>query len=176
MATIDVSALNRQGKVFHTANVSTKAFSVSATIITGLILFNPLGSGVKGIILDWGISYVTSPTGMNSHGIAVVAQGTTLPASTGVSTLSTTPGGASADGANKPSIIQAFDAATLLTATVRRWTGGAAFGDATGANPYNSMDRVDGSIIMVPGTAIAIQSLIALAGAVASITWAELPV
>jgi hypothetical protein len=176
MATIDVAALNRQGKVFHTANVSTKAFSVSTTAFTGLILFNPLGSGVKGIIIDWGLSYVTAPTTINSSGLAFATQGTTLPSSTANTTLNALTGLA-ADGSGKPSQIQNFDVATLVTAVVRRWSGGAAFGDASGVNPYTRIDRVDGSLIIVPGVAVAIQTLTnALVGAVASITWAELPV
>lgn len=175
MATIDVTALNRQGKVFHVANVSTKAFSVSTTVFTGLILFNPLGSGVRGVIIDWGLSYVTSPATINSSGLAFVNQGTTLPSSTGTTTLNATTGLA-ADGSGKPSIIQPFDAATLLAAVVRRWKGGTAFGDATSVAPYNGIDRVDGSLIFNPGVAVAVQTLTnALAGAVASITWAEVP-
>jgi hypothetical protein len=174
MATIDVSALNRQGKVFNVANVSTKAFSVSATVFTGLILFNPIGSGVKGVIIDWGLSYVTSPATINNSGLAIVTQ-PTAPTSTGTSTLSSTLGTA-ADGSGKLSIIQPFDAATLLTATVRRWSFGTAFGSAAAVSNYMGIDRVDGSFVMVPGTAVAVQTLTnALVGAVASITWAELP-
>ncbi len=176
MATIDVAALNRQGKVFHAANVSTKAFSVSATVFTGLILFNPLGSGVKAVIIDWGLSYVTSPATINNSGLAIAPQGTTLPASTGTSTLNSATALA-ADGSGKVGQLQPFDAATLVTATVRRWTGGTAFGSAAGVSTYQGIDRVDGSLIIVPGVAIAVQTLTnALVGAVASITWAELPV
>jgi hypothetical protein len=176
MATIDVAALNRQGKVFHVANVSTKAFSVSTTVFTGLILFNPLGSGVKAVIIDFGLSYVTSPATINSTGLAVVNQGTVLPSSTGTSTLSSTTG-VSADGSGGLSKIQPFDAATLVAATVRRWHGGCAFGDASAVAAYYGQNRVDGSYLIVPGVAVAIQTLTnALVGAVASFTWAELPV
>lgn len=176
MATIDVASLNRQGKVFHAANVSTKAFSVSATVFTGLILFNPLGSGVKAVIIDWGLSYVTSPATINNSGLAVVNQGTILPSSTGTSTLNSASALAS-DGSGKVGQVQPFDAATLLTAVVRRWKGGCTFGDASSVAVYNALDRIDGSLIIAPGVAVAVQTLTnALVGAVASITWAELPV
>ena len=79
MASIDVASLNRQGKVFVGANVSAKSVIAVTTAMTGLILFNPPGSGVKVVIIDTGFVYTTAPAALHNIGVAVAVPQTVAP-------------------------------------------------------------------------------------------------
>lgn len=169
MATLNVSDLNRQGKVFVGANVSAKSVIAVTTAMTGLILWNPIGSNKKLIIIDWGFVYTTGPTAVTQLGLAVMVSNNTIPTSLTVAGRSAI----SADGAgNIPSGI-VWDAATLPVAPVAvRWADGSC---GTAVTTANTLDRVDGSVILVPGAAVALTTVTTTAVGMGSITWAEVP-
>jgi hypothetical protein len=172
MATLNVADLNRQGKVFVAANASAKTVSVVGTAMTGLILFNPIGSGKKAIIVDAGFVYTTAPVANTAVGLATVNQGSVALTGTGVSTLSSTQ--FAADSASGNGAVQVFDAATVLAVTAKRWIGqDLATGSTSNAVFY---DRVDGSLVLAPGTLLAFCSLVTAAVGAAHITWAEVNV
>ncbi len=170
MATINVSDLNRQGKVFVAANVSTKNFVAVSTTATGLMVYNPFGSGVKVVLIDASFQYVTGPTAVTQVGIAVMNSNTAVPTSLTVSGRSAV----AADGSgNVPKAI-AWDAATLPAAPVAvRWSFGSC---GTAVTTAALVDRIDGSIILVPGALAILCGLTTTAAGVGAFTWTEVPV
>lgn len=170
MATLNVADLNRQGKVFTGANVSAKSVIAVTTAMTGLIIYNPVGSGVKGILIDAGFAYTTAPAALHNLGIALMAYNTAVPTSL---TAAGSPA-ASADGAGNVGKLIAYDAATLPVAPVaRRWSFGVL---GTGSvQPTQFMDRIDGSLILVPGSAACLTVVTTTAVGMGHFTWAEVP-
>lgn len=172
MATLNVADLNRQGKVFVGANVSAKSVIAVTTSMTGLILYNPFGSPVKLVLVDYGFSWTTAPVAVHNLGLGMTVSTTTVPTSLTVAGRSAI----SADGAgNVPNAI-VWDAATLAVAPVAvRWNGGAVYGTGVGESPYTSVDRVDGSIVVVPGATVCLIALTTTAVGVGHFTWIEVP-
>ncbi len=178
MATLNVADLNRQGKVFHSANAAAATVSVVGTGMTGLILFNQVGSGKKVILIDAGFVWTTVPAADQVVGIGVspIGIGTipiTLTAVTAVS----------ADGAGNNPTAFVWSAATFAasaTPVARRWFCNALWQQTVGANLETiqasvNQDRVDGSIILVPGAGAMLIALTTAAVGMGSFTWAELP-
>ncbi len=173
MATLNVADLNRQGKVFIAGNVSVKSVIAVAAATTGLAVYNPVGSGVKLVLIDVGFSWTTVPGAVHNLGIGLVASSSTAPSSL---TAAGSPA-RRADGSGQTGAGIAYDAATFASAPVAaRWFGGAAWGTSVGVSPYNMIDRVDGSIVVVPGAAMALIALTTTALGVGHMTWAELPI
>ncbi len=170
MATLNVSDLNRQGKVFTGANVSAKNVVAVSTTATGLILWNPPGSTKKFILIDTGFVYTTAPAALHNLGVAIMAASNVLP--TGL-TVAGSPA-ACADGSGITGSGIVWDAATLPVAPVaRRWFAGTY---ATGStSPYQANDRIDGSLILVPGAAAVLTVVTTTAVGMGHFTWAEVP-
>lgn len=170
MATLNVADLNRQGRVFVAANVSAKNHIAVTTVMTGLILWNPPSSRVKVVMIDWGFVYTTAPAAVHNLGLAQATATTVLP-------TSLTPAGrtaTSADGSGNVGQAVAYDAATLNAAPVAvRWSFGLSTAAASVVEGFN--DRLDGSLVLVPGAALTTAVVTTTAVGMASFTWAEIP-
>lgn len=173
MATLNVADLNRQGKVFVAGNVSAKSHIAVTTAMTGLILWNPPGSPVKVVLVDFSFSWTTAPVAVHNIGLAVAVSTNVLPTSLTVAGRSAI----AADGSGNIPVAVAWDAATLVAAPVaQRWPFGAAWiTTGSGVNPTNFVDRVDGSLVLVPGAAVMSCGLTTTAVGVAAMTWIEVP-
>ncbi len=171
MATLNVADLNRQGKVFVAANVSAKSVIAVTTSMTGLIVWNPPGSGVKLVMIDAGFAYTTAPAALHNIGIAMMTSNNAVPTSLTVSGRSAT----AADGSGNVGKAVAWDAATLPAAPVAvRWMWGTM---ATGSVGFAGMsERLDGSLVVAPGAAICLTVVTTTAVGMGSFTWAEVPV
>ena len=170
MATLNVADLNRQGRVFVGANVSAKSVIAVTTAMTGLILWNPTGSGRKLVLIDTGFAYTTAPGALHNIGVAMMASNNAVPTSLTVSGRSAV----AADGSGNVGVGVTWDAATLPAAPVAvRWFGGTM---ATGSvSPYQLNDRIDGSLILVPGAAACLTVVTTTAVGMGHFTWAEVP-
>lgn len=170
MATLNVSDLNRQGKVFTAANAAAGSFIAVAATQTNLNLYNPLGSGVKLVLIEVGFSWTTVPAAVHNLGLGMFTNAAALP--TGITQI-----GVAADGSANVPKGQATASIVLSAApTARRWFGGAAWASSVTVGPYSMIDRVDGSIILVPGASVSIIGLTTTAVGVGSFQWAELPI
>ena len=172
MSNLDVASYNRQGKVFVASNVSAKSVVAVATVMTGLILYNPASSNKKAILVDAGFAWTTVPIAVNNIGIALAKPNPTVPINLTVA------GGAatSADGLGNAGAVIAYDAATLAVAPVAlRWFGGAAWASAASVSPYNILDHVDGSIVLAPGVVACLTVVTTTAVGLGSFTWIEVP-
>ena len=154
MSNIDTIAYARAGKMFTCSNVSAKIVTVVGTVMTGLVLSNPVGSGKYLSFMTAGFSHSTALSSISSIGIAISPVQPTVPASV-------TAGGAvikSATGAAGTSVADTYDAATLgVACVVARWM----FGDAwitagTGIFPYTFIDKIDGELGLMPGASAAL--------------------
>ena len=171
MATLNVADLNRQGKVYVGANVSAKSVVAVSTTATGLILYNPFGSGRKLALVDAGFVYTTATAALHNLGMAVMPTSQTVPTGLTVAGRSAI----AADGSGGTGVGIVWDAATLPVAPVAvRWFGGT---NATGSSSmYQFNDRIDGSIVLVPGSALVLTVVTTTAIGMGHFTWAEYPV
>ncbi len=167
MATLNVADLNRQGKVFVGGNVSSKSMVAVSTTATGLILWNPVGSGKKLVLIDMSFQYVTGPTAVTQVGIAIQQASQVIPTGLTVAGRSAV----AADGSGNLPVGIVWDAATLPVAPVMaRWSFGSC---GTAVTTANLVDRIDGSLVLVPGSAAVVAALTTTAAGVAAFTWAE---
>jgi hypothetical protein len=153
MSNIDTVAYSRAGRVYTATNVSAKILTVVGTAMTGLILYNPVGSGKLLSFLTAGFSWGTVSPSAQSIGIAISPTTITVP-------TSNTAGSAiikSATGASLSSVASAWDTSTLGTACIAaRWFGGAQWvTGGTGQFPYMLVDKIDGELGLIPGAAAA---------------------
>ena len=171
----DIASYNRQGLVFTAANTAAKSVIAVTTAMTGVILYNPAGSGKKLVLLHAGWVWTTAPAAVHNIGIALASPNVTVPA-----TLTAIGSGVlAADGSGNSgaSVARAYDAATLPVAPVAvRWFGGAAFsGTAATTGPFSMVDYVDGAIVLVPGATMTFAAVTTTAVGMGSVTWIEVP-
>lgn len=167
MATLNAADLNRQGAVFVGANVSAKSVIAVTTAMTGLILWNPPSSGKKLVLIDVGFAYTTAPGAIHNLGLAMQAATTVLPTTLTVAGRSAT----AADGSGNVGAGIVWDAATVVTPVAVRWFNGTL---ATGGvGNYSAIDRVDGSVVVVPGAAVMLAVVTTTAVGMGHFTWAE---
>ena len=175
MASLDVAGYNRKGQVFTAANISAKSVIAVTTAMTGVILYNPAGSNKKLVIVDAGWEWTTAPAAVHNIGMALAAPHVTVPSSlTAIGS-----GVLAADGSGNAgaSVARAYDAATLPVAPViQRWSFGATYGSGVGESPAMLLDRIDGSLILVPGAVLTFAAVTTTAVGMGSLTWIEVPV
>lgn len=170
---IDISSYSRAGQVFSAANVAAKSVIAVTAAMTGVILYNPIGSGKKLVVVHAGFAWTTAPAAVHNIGLALMATNATVP-----TTLTAIGSGVVAtDGSGNAGVAKAWDAATLPAAPVAiRWFGGAAFSTGASIGPYSIADFVDGAIAVIPGAAVCLTVVTTTAVGLGSITWAEVPV
>lgn len=175
MSSLDVASYNRQGKVFCAANVAAKSVIAVTTSMTGVILYNPAGSGKKFIIVDAGWAWTTVPGAVHNIGMALAAPNVTVP-----TTLTAIGSGVlAADGSGNAgnSVARAYDAAALPVAPVmQRLSFGAAWGTSVGVSPHMLQDKIDGALILVPGAVLTFAAVTTTAVGLGSLTWIEVNV
>lgn len=152
MSNIDIIGYAKSNRTFTASNVSAKIVTVVGTAMTGLILYNPIGSGKYLSLLSAGFSLTTALGSISSIGVAISPAQPLVPSSltVGSAVIKSATGGA-----NAASVAQTWDTATLGVACVtQRWfaglnwiTGGA------GQSPYQFSDKIDGELGLMPGAA-----------------------
>ncbi len=172
---MDISNYTRLNQTFTAANVSSRNVIAVTTAMTGLIIYNPIGSGKNVIFTDLSFAWVTAPAAVHNLGFATAAPSTTVPATVTLAGSPTAVANGSGNAGN--SVTLAYDAATLPVAPViRRILGGAVFGSAVGVSPYTLMDHVDGAIMLMPGAVGCFAAVTTTMAGMCSATWIEVPV
>lgn len=175
MSGINIADYNRRGQVFVAANTAAKSVIAVTTSMTGVVLYNPLGSNKKLVILHAGWVWTTAPAAVHNIGLALAATQAVVPTSltaigSGVLT-------ADGSGGSGTSVGKAYDAATLAVAPVIvRWSFGATYGSGVGESPAALIDYVEGALVVVPGAALTFAAVTTTAVGMGSISWAEVPV
>ncbi len=169
MATMNVSDLNRQGKVFQTANVAAVSALAVSTTMTGLILCNPFGSGKKLSIIDWSWVWTTAGAAAHQVGLALGFSPTQVTHTTPIIIY-----GADGSGVSTTSVARADSSSTLpVVAVAQRWIGGSL---GAAVSPYQVQDHCEGAVVLVPGAYCHITSVTTTMVGMGSFTWAEYPV
>ena len=172
---MDLASYNRLGQVFCAANASAKSVIAVTAAMTGLILYNPVGSNRYALIQDVGFVWTTAPGAVHNLGIALMAASTAAP--TALTAIGSGVLCANGQGNRGASLMQAYDAATLPAAPVAvRWFGGAVYGSGVGESPYRMIDMLEGGLMLVPGSALALTVVTTTAVGMGSVTWVEVPV
>ncbi len=174
MSNLDIASYNRKGQVFAAANVSAKSVIAVTTSMTGVILYNPIGSGKKLVLVDAGFVWTTAPAAVHNIGIALAAPNAAAPG-----TLTAIGSGVLlADGTGNAgtAVGRAYDAAALAVAPVIvRWMGGGVYGSGVGESPYMIKDQIDGAIILVPGAVMTFAAVTTTLVGMGHVTWIEVP-
>lgn len=168
MSNLDVAGYNRQGKVFHAANVAAASVVAVSTTMTGLILCNPYSSNKKFILVDAGFVWTTAGAAAHQIGIAVGFSQTQV--------THTTPAivyNADGSGVSSSSAALVDVSSTLpVVATARVWIGGSL---GTAVSPYMVRDTFEGTVVLVPGAYLHLTTVTTTAVGMGSFTWIEVP-
>ena len=164
---------NLRGNVFCAANTAAQATSTASSTATGLILTNPVGSGVILSILDCAVGVSAVVPAVFTVGLF---SGGPVSTTAVTQTVAITPRNAMI-GNGKVGAGLAASSATLPASPVHirtllcsTWiTGG------TSTSMEFAKDEISGAIALLPGTNVSIQSVVGTQSCISSITWEELP-
>ena len=172
MSNLDIASYNRQGRVHIGANSAASALTAVAAAMTGLIIYNPYGSGKKLVMVDWGFASSVVGTGVGNLGFAIGAASTTAPTTTTNANLQSGDGSGASAGVGR-----AYSIATLPAAPVAvKWVGGNIWvTGGTGDHPYMWNGSFEGSIILVPGSTLSFTIVTTVMTGLGSMTWVEVP-
>jgi len=174
MSNLDIASYNRQGLVFSAANTAAKSVIAVTTAMTGVILYNPAGSGKKLVLVHAGWVWTTAPAAVHNIGIALAAPNVTVPSS--LTAIGSGVLAADGSGNSGKSVARAYDAATLPVAPViQRWSFGATYGSGVGESPAALIDYIEGALILVPGAVMTFAAVTTTAVGMGSISWIEVP-
>ncbi len=161
----------RAGQVFFGANSAIVALSVNSATATGLILTNPLLSGVNLEIIEVCVAIASAP-GAQSNLVLTGNILTTAAAATTHTTPLIVKNALISSGVTGQGLLDS--AATVPTPAALRAIGGGVVG-ATTLNTAFIRDVLDGLLTLAPGCVISLQAMTTAISVVASITWRETP-
>jgi len=183
MATFDTMILGnagkyydivKRGRAFTAGNTASQALSLNSATATGLILSNPVTSGVCMVIHSLKVALMTAPAGAST----LFWTGTLLTTAE-AATTHTTPlvvkNCAIGNSTFAASACKADSAATVPAPTIIRAIGGGPVAASSITPPYIS-DDVDGALWLCPGTVISVQCLTTAICAICTAMWEEVPV
>lgn len=162
-----------RGNVFIGANTAVQATSTSNATATGLILTNPLGSGKMLSIID--ITVGVGAAVAAAFEVGLFANINTLAAAV-TQTTPITPRCALLGSANAPVGLLASAATLPATPTHIKALLASGWVTATAQSIEIMQHDIAGSIILLPNTAVSIQSVLGTQTIVASITWEEVAI
>lgn len=170
MANLDIASYNRLGQVYHAANAAGVILTVAGTVLTGLIISNPFGSGKKMVFCDASFVPTTVPAATYALGIAVGFSATAVTHTTPVLVYNSDGTGASTTAVGK-----ADSSATVPVATVLARLSGYAPTTPATTGGISWLDSLEGKIILAPG-AYAHFTLVGTAPTgISAFSWVEVP-
>lgn len=170
MSNLAIADYARLGQVFFACNQANKATTALSTTATGLILYNPWGSGKKLILADARFAFSAVPT---AAGAVMLAMGNTpsqaaTPAGTADVVWAADGSGPAANAAAK-----VFTIATLNVVNV--YVSPLAVASTTTSSVAMS-DLPEGGIVVVPGNYLMFSHVTTVATGIGSFLWVEVPV
>ena len=153
MSNIATIEYGKNGQMYTASNVSAKIITVVGTAMTGLILYNPLGSGKYMALMSAGFTLSTALGSISSIGLAIAPTTPTVPATLTVGSAVIK----SSSGGPVNSVGLTWDVATLGVACVtQRWFAGLNWiTGGSGQAPYQFDTKIDGELGLIPGAAVA---------------------
>lgn len=171
MSNLDIASYVRQGKGFFACNQVAKATTALSTTYTGLVAYNPWGSGKKAILYyaNWAFSIL--PTGV---GMVMLSTGNTpSQAATPLGTADTV-WGSDGSGVSVANAVKVFTIATLPVVNVYVAPLAAC---ATGTTTALQMPLFpEGGFVVAPGNYVCVSHITTIATGLASFAWIEVNV
>ncbi len=170
----NIADANLAGLTYCAANTAAKSVIAVTTAMTGVILYNPAGSGVSAVINSVGWVWTTAPAAVHNIGLALAAPNVTVPSS--LTAIGSGVLKANGLGNADKAVCRAYDAATLPVAPVIvRWCFGATYGSGVGESPAALVDYVNGAIVLIPGAVMTFAAVTTTAVGMGSVSWSEVP-
>jgi hypothetical protein len=169
MSNMDVASYNRQGKMFFACNQANKATTALSTTATGLILYNPWGSGKKLIVVDARFAFSAVPT---AAGAVMLSTGNTP--SSAATPAGTTDVIWSADGSGVSTVSagRVFTIATLNVVNVYVCPLAVASSTTASADLHG---LPEGGFIVGQGNYVMFSHVTTVATGIGSFAWVEVP-
>lgn len=169
MSNLDITSYNRQGKVYNACNAGGVILTIVGTIVTGLTLSNPFGSGKKVVLVSAAFAPTTVPAATYVVGIATGNSPTAVTLTTPVSSYSS-----DASGKND-AVARVTSSATFPVAVVLARASGYAPTTPATASGVNFFDLVDGAIVLAPGGYCVVAFVGNAPTGITSYSWIEVP-
>ena len=172
MSNLDILGYVKQGRAFWAANQLAKATTALSTTNTGLILYNPWGSGKRLVIYSASWTYTTLPTGI---GGVFITLGNAVSAGATPSGTADVIWNADGSGVAASTAAKVFTIATTLVVNVYAWPLASV---ATGTTVANAPppNLPEGGICVAPGNYASINHFTTVATGVGSFQWIEIDV
>ncbi len=171
MSNFDSKSYVQQGKAYFACNQANKATTALSTTATGLILYNPWGSGKRLVLVDARFAFSAVPT---AAGAVMLSMGNTP-------SQAATPAGtadviwaADGSGVNNGSAARVFTIAT--TNVVNVYVAPLTVASSTTTSTTVAMQLPEGSIQVVPGNYVMFSHVTTVATGIGSFLWVEIPV
>lgn len=161
-----------RANVFCGANSAAQATSTSSATATGLILTNPVGSGRYLSLID--VTVGVGAAVAAAFEVGLFANINPLAAAV-TQTTPITPVCTALGSAAKPVGLLASAATLPAAPTHIRTLLASGWVTATAQSQELAKDEVAGAIVLLPNTAVSIQSVVGTQSILASITWEEIP-
>lgn len=166
----------KAGRIYHAMTAVTGvAPGTSIGTTAAFSLYNPTGTGADLVILEASMGYVSGTLGAgtvlwcaNTNPAAAAVTGTAITAVPGITT------GAAAVG--KPLTTATLPASPTVARVFANLGASLA---STAVQPWQIVDKVDGALIVAPGTSISLEAVAAAGSSplvVFSVSWAEVPI
>ncbi len=170
MSNLAIADYSRLGQTFFACNQANKATTALSTTATGLILYNPWGSGKKLIIADARFAFSAVPT---AAGAVMLAMGNApsqaaTPAGTADSVWCADGSGLAANAAGKVFTIATTNVVNVYVAPLAV--------ASTTTSSVALADLPEGGIVVVPGNYIMFSHITTVATGIGSFLWVEVPV
>jgi len=169
MSNFDVASYNRLGQLFFACNQANKATTALSTTATGLILYNPWGSGKKLILVDARFAFSAVPT---AAGAVMLSMGNTPSAAATPAGTADVIWAADGSGVSTESVARVFTIAT--TNVVNVYVAPLAVASSTTAS-VGMASLPEGGLIVVPGNYVMFSHVTTVATGIGSFVWAEIP-
>jgi hypothetical protein len=175
MATLNTSDLNRQGKVYTAANQAGATVTlINTSTATGFILSNPYGSQRKLSIIDLTFAYTTWPTAISVVWACLSIAPTNVAHNT---TTALAVYNADGSGVATTNTARAYNASVTPNLPVyTRILGQVPTTPATAGMGVGFTDKIEGALVVVPGSYLQISYIGAAPVGQTSCTWAEFSV
>ena len=168
MSNLDVASYVRQGKAFWCSNQVAKATTALSTTNTGLILYNPWGSGKKLLIYNASWVFTTLPTGVG--GVFVTVGNTQSAGATPAGTVDVI-WNADGTGVSNTAVAKVFPVATTLIVNVYAYPLSMCATGTTVAMQQPAFP--EGGIMIAQGNYASINHFTTVATGVGSFNWIE---
>ena len=171
MSSLDLINYTRAGQAYWCSNQTAKATTALSTTNTGLILYNPWGSGKRLIIYNASWVFTTLPTGIG--GVFVTLGNSSSAGATPAGTADTI-WNADGSGVAVNSAARVFTVATTLVVNVYAYPLSMVATGTTVAMQQPAFPQA--GIAVAPGNYASINHFTTVATGIGSFNWVEVPV